>query len=168
MPVNLDAKRTADEDEKLEKEASVFNQALNVLNSYWHGKLYDGFLVSSTGLGCLELPHLYNDHGNASAFLAAGITRIRQEPNLQRYRAELQMLVKHAVRTSYTQLFIKCAIPSCTHCSRHPVHAVKSVQFLRDHQGRMLTPRPSLTHPGHFSTFLECAHFCTPRQRLLA
>ena len=77
------------------------------------------------------------------------------------------MLMKHAVRTSYTQLFIKCAIPSCTHCSRHPVHAVESLQFLRDHQGRMLTPHPSLTHPGHFSTFLECVNFCTPRQKAL-
>ena len=75
------------------------------------------------------------------------------------------MLLKHAVRTTYTLLFVKLV---------HLAHIAANILFRQSRQynfcvikDRTLIPRPSFAHPGHFTTYLECACLNTLQQRAL-
>lgn len=139
------------------KEEEVFDHALQQLNGYWNEKLYNSFPVSASHIPCAAVPSPYNTHGMLVEFTDAGITRIRQEEQLQILRAELQFVLRHATRSSYMLQFLKCESVSCIHCSLHPVKAPEAVAFLRAHGNRLMTVRPSTLFPGHFCSFLECA-----------
>ena len=148
-------KLSAEDGEK--KVPDVFDHAMEVLNSYWNGLSYDGFPVVSSSVPCLETPSPYSDHGKLSEFMAAGITKVKADEGMKALLKEMQFLHAHAVRKTHMLQFMKCTSKDCSHCSSRPVKSTEAVQFLRSHGGRLMTPRPSSSHEGHFCTFLEAA-----------
>ena len=43
----------------------------------------------------------------------------------------------------------------CNYCKAKPPKASKTLEFMKNHQGKFMQPIPSVIHPQHFTTFLE-------------
>lgn len=144
------------DEQRKAKEVQVFDEAIRTLNTFWHGKTYDSFLITSHGRYAEEGSAPYHDAAVVAKFLDSGIREIEQTEELAALQAELVFLSKHSIRsTSYLQ-FAKCTDTDCPHCSTRPVRSVNLVKFLRDCPGGHLPlPTPSVSHPGHFLTWLE-------------
>lgn len=75
----------------------------------------------------------------------------------------MKFLLGHAVRTTYMLQFLKCTSDKCSHCTLNLVVATAAVDFLRAHGERLMTPRPSARHEGHYCTYTEVAVWKTSR-----
>ena len=55
------------------KEATVFNSAIDRLDGYWHGKTYDGFSITSKKIPCLQEQQPYEDHDVVDKFASISL-----------------------------------------------------------------------------------------------
>ena len=133
----------------------MFDNAIDELNGYWR-KQFDGYDVTPYKVSCLEKPEPYSDHSIIDNFLKAGIRNIMANEDLSKILKEYKFLVKHCTRRTNALEFVKCQDPECEHCTSNPIRAVRFMSYLRSlDESRMYTPTPSVTHPGHYNTWLE-------------
>jgi hypothetical protein len=135
-----------------EKEVQVYDAAIDNLNSYWNGQMFDGFPVVSKAVPCQNADVIYNDADDVELFHKSGIRKVVAE--MSSLHQEHKFLTKHMDRRTYYVSFSKCSDKTCDHCTSHPVRAANAVRYLRS-AGGMFSPRPSLWCPDHFCTFLE-------------
>ena len=133
----------------------MFDNAIDKLNGYWRMQ-FDGYNVTPYKVSCLEKPEPYSDHSMIDNFLKTGIRQIMANEDLSKILKEYKFLVKHCIRRTNALEFVKCQDLECEHCTSHPIRAVRFMAYLRSlDESRMYTPTPSVTHPGHYNTWLE-------------
>jgi hypothetical protein len=147
------------EQELHNKEALVFDKAVDDLNSYWSGetRTYDGFRIQSEGVKCIDsnLEADKIEYEKVKKFFKMGKKNI--EPHLQSLQKEHTFFTKHCCKRTYVIEFLKCTDPECSHCAQRPIRAKKLVNFLRSCGGHSLVPVPSPTITGSYKTYLEFA-----------
>lgn len=142
-------------DQKREKEVKIYDRAVDDLNSYWNGQLFDGFPVVSIGV--------HADGGDnrdtierVTQLHSVGIRKVTTE--MRDLHQEHTFLNRHMDRRTHFVSFSKCESLSCLHCSVNPVKSTSAVAHLRQNGG-MLSPLPSPWHADHYCTFLEAETF---------
>ena len=108
------------QEEVKQKEAIVFDNAIDELNGYWR-KQFDGYNVTPYKVSCLEKPEPYSDHSMIDNFLKTGIRHIMANEDLSKILKEYKFLVKHCIRRTNALEFVKCQDPECEHCTSHPI-----------------------------------------------
>ena len=143
--------------ELLEKEAAVFDLAIDALHGFWNGRTYDGFPITCHKVECAADPEPYTDHRTVEKFLDAGIREIEQSEGYLKLQKEMSFLSKHAVVSAGLLQFMKCTAESCGHCRDHPVHdsAASIVQFVRSCPGKHVPLPTKSILEGHYLSFLE-------------
>ncbi len=137
--------------ERLQKENQVFDNAMEDIKRYWSTTKYadEHIVVKSLPSGSEET--LYNDFGRVHAAVSSSATRLRADDAMY---DEFRFVMRHMDRRIGMVIFAKCTDPSCQHCSSSPPVAEEMLQCVRNFP----TPKPSLSHPGHFLTFMEALH----------
>jgi hypothetical protein len=54
--------QTMPPEEKLKKNAEMFDNAISIVNSHLCDKEYDGFFIKPSGIACLDVEQPYDDH----------------------------------------------------------------------------------------------------------
>ena len=141
------------EEERKQKEAIVFDNAMQQVLRYWVGQVFDGHPITGTFRPCLEQEdRKYTDYGLVHKVVADGsLVTLQRNPELHE---ELKFAVKHSERRLREITVKKCEDSECDWCVRHPVRAKHAMAFVRQ-QGNMPSPIPSDTTPGSFKTYLE-------------
>ncbi|CAF3982317.1 unnamed protein product [Rotaria sordida] len=132
------------------------DSALVELNKYWHNKKYDKFKIDCRPVFSVN-GYSFDGHQELKdKLMKSSIKHIMNEEN-DNIRFNLQLYLRHCVRSSYYVSFIKCTDSTCVHCSRHPVRAKKTIKLLRS-SGNYL-PWPQMTlNKYHYDTFLQRTH----------
>ncbi|CAF2854683.1 unnamed protein product [Rotaria sp. Silwood2] len=132
------------------------DSALIDLKKYWHKKLYDKFKIDCRPVFSTN-GNLFDGHQVfKQELMKSSINFVMNEIN-DNTRFNLQLYLRHCVRSSYYVSFIKCKDPACLHCSRYPIKATKTLDFLRLCNNYVPWPRmTSIKH--HYDTFLQQAH----------
>lgn len=141
-------------EERTEKNAQVYDKAIQVLNSHLEKKRYDGFPIQSKGVPCIPSPPYYEETPSISKLSSAGIRELRDKPEYRALRKELSFLYRHAVVRHNQLEFIICD-KECGHCESVPSTDSKLLSFLRRNENQMPTPTASVVHGGHYQTLLE-------------
>jgi len=137
-------------DETDEKEKQVYDLAIARLNSFWDGKSYDGFNVSSIGVPCAGEKLMFSDWETVESFLQCH-SNATLHSIYSDYVAEYKLLVKHLQNKIHMLVFSKCHDITCPNCGENPPlsHTWKNLSK------RVFTPIPSDLIPGSFRTYLE-------------
>lgn len=106
------------QEERLEKEQQVFDNALDRLDMYWEGKLHDGFRVTSVGMTS-KLPgyeKTYTDYDMVKQMFDSSLRTIQNSDDLSKIRDEWRHMVKHMDRRHGVLVFRKlsCEDASCS------------------------------------------------------
>ena len=80
-----------------EKEKIVFSNALDALDSYWNGKVHDGFRITTKGI---TEPHIdqYTDFYTVKDTLKGSLKSIRESEEKTKLLDEWKYFVKHMDR----------------------------------------------------------------------
>ena len=105
---------------------------------------------------CVNSNQEYTDHSVFEDFAKSSYRAIAESPKLTEMQQLLQFLCRHAVKSSYLCLFLRCESDSCQHCRRVSVTAPGVTSLLRSAGNRLFTPTPSPYLTDHYLTFLEC------------
>ncbi|XP_072168657.1 uncharacterized protein [Diadema setosum] len=137
-------------EDRLLKEHRVFNLAMDrIKNSYWKDLTFAGnpvtVVVEESGAGHGRYGADYQEVKQA----LGGSARQLRSSGLN---DEYQFVVGHMDKRIGMAIFTKCKKPSCGHCRDHPPSL--SAEEM-DHLRKFPSPAPSLTHEGHFKTFIE-------------
>ena len=144
------------EEDRRRKESVVFDQAIDILCGHWHHRTYDDREIVPKKVNCLDPLQKYNDHELLHQFSKASMKQISENVDLSEVRDLLVFLCRHAVRSTYLTLFLKCKSDTCDHCRRNLVRASGAVELLRSSGGRLFSPTPSIYLESHYLTFSEC------------
>ena len=98
------------EDERLNKEAMVFNTALDELSAYWKNVTFDGFDISVEPVHCREDQLVWNDYDKVKEFLSCPLNQLHKYPELT---AEFKQMFLHLDRHLNEIVFVKCNDGSC-------------------------------------------------------
>ena len=105
-------------EQRLEKEVKVFDNALEMLDTYWHGKIHDGFRVTSTGMTSTKTGYekTYTDYNNVKQMFDSSLRAIEESEDLSSLRKEWCFMVKHMDRRNGLVVFRKlsCEDASCS------------------------------------------------------
>ncbi|CAF3281461.1 unnamed protein product [Rotaria sp. Silwood2] len=129
------------------------DSALIELNKYWHTKKYDKFKIDCRSVFSVNGNSFDGHQELKDTLLKSSIKHIMNEEN-DNIRFNLQLYLRHCVRSSYYVSFIKCTDSTCVHCSRHPVRAKKTIELLRSCGNYLPWPQMTL-HKYHYDTFLQ-------------
>ena len=138
----------------------MFNNAIDALNGYWHGKTHNGFEICSKKVLCVQEPEPYGDHEVVGRFLDSVVREIMQNPGYADLLEELMFFTKHSVLLAYLLQFAKCTDidSACSHCSAKPVapSSEEIMRFVRLCPGQHVPlPTDSTEDQGHYLTWLE-------------
>jgi len=107
-----------------EKEKIVFSNALDALDSYWNGKVHDGFRVTSKGI---TEPYIdqYTDFNSVKDTLKGNLKSIRESEEKTKLLDEWKYYVKHMDRRRDFVCFRKgiCDDHTCV-CTQNEIQAV--------------------------------------------
>lgn len=70
------------EDKRI-KEIRLFDEATDILHSYWDGKTYDGFKITTKKVSATTEQEPYNTLESVDMFMRAGIQELQAKPYLQ-------------------------------------------------------------------------------------
>ena len=139
-----------------QKEATVFDEAISILCGYWNECSFDTHPVLAHAVASENAQQAYADHGNLDTFVKSSLRHIAADADMSTVRTLLIFLCKHAVRSRYLTMFLRCTDGSCVSCRSLPCRESGAVDLLRANGGRLFTPEPSSKDEGHFMTFSEC------------
>ena len=119
LPAALEGKKPPCEqsdlsdEERMRKEAVVFDRALQQLCSIWNGKEYDGFPVVAIAPACMspEEAAVEAEHASISSIFAAGIGTLRENAEMRAMREEFATSMRHCARS-----YRHCQQLSCKLC----------------------------------------------------
>jgi len=97
----------------------VYDLAIARLNSFWDGKSYDGFNVSSIGVPCAGEKLMFSDWETIESFLQCHSTATLHSIYSD-YVAEYKLLVKHLQNKIHMLVFSKCHDITCPNCGENP------------------------------------------------
>ena len=137
-----DRQTNLSEEERLDKEKTVLDAAIDKVKQCLEDRTFDGFPVVAKGVPCGS-KHMYDDEEDINELSKAQLTIINKNEHLQQKAKEFQFLQRHSIQRRYTLEFIKCEDRECDHCSTHPVQSVKLVTFLRETCGCLFPPMRS-------------------------
>ena len=162
LVINLSGERPPHEqhfsDEELRsKEAVVFDAAIDELNNYWENQTFGCHPTLPRKVQCLEPNQRYNDHADLDCFAKSLYRAIADDSSLRAKQDLLAFLCKHAVRSIYLTLFLRCQKPSCQHRHAQQLEVKEVVSLLRSCGARLFSQTPDPMQPGHFLTFTECS-----------
>lgn len=138
-----------------DKEHAMFDQAMQVLNSYWNGTTYDGHQVFANTIRCGDEPTPYSDEKDVENLLAAGVKEHETSQDLKRFRQEMEFLRRHSVVRCNAIEFYRCTSVTCSHCTTVLPKATKLLEALRRWDNRLPTPEPLVSLPGHYKSLLQ-------------
>ncbi|CAF1154550.1 unnamed protein product [Rotaria sordida] len=153
---DLIANVTIDLDPAFSTINSQLDSALVDLNKYWHNKRYDKFKIDCRPVFSVNGNSLDGHQELKGKLMKSSIKHIMSQEN-NYVRFDLQLYLRHYVKSSYYASFIKCQDSTCIHCSRHPVRATKTVQLLRLSGDYLPSPQMILSK-YHYDTFLQRTH----------
>lgn len=89
-----------------EKEKLVFSNALDALDSYWNGKVHDGFRITSKGI---TEPHIdqYTDFNTVKDTLKGSLKSIKESEEKTKLLDEWKYFVKHMVEEEALFVFVR-------------------------------------------------------------
>ena len=140
-------------EERRQKEAAVFNNAMRDVLRYWVGEKFDGHPITGDFRPCLgREDRAYTDYPEVHKVAADGSRTTFQAH--QDVKEELEFAVRHTERRLREITVKKCTNTDCNWCTSHPVRATNAIDFVRQH-GNMPSPILSDSTPGSFRTYLE-------------
>ena len=145
--------RSISEHKRKEKEARVFDSAVNdVCKVYWKNSMFDGFPVETIPVECQESTQMrFGSYDRVKDFLKSPLRDLGEYPDIM---AEMKMMLKHVDRHTNELVFMKCEDRS--RCKEW--ESKKLYSFLSRHNMSLFAPVPSEEYKGHYKTFLEvCA-----------
>ncbi|KAJ8027303.1 hypothetical protein HOLleu_32412 [Holothuria leucospilota] len=152
---------------RLEKEALVFNAAMERCGGYWEDSSFDGFPVSTFTEPCNQMDTPWSDYAEVHNVLKAPTQKkLRDHPTLM---AELKFISNHCGRRIGEFTLMKCRNLSCDHCTTNPPQG-KAIASIFDHGG-MPTPVVDRSFPGpdvHYYTYMQAMQrpLQTPRENM--
>ena len=102
------------------EESQMFDNAFEMLCSYWQDKTYDGYDIYPKAVPCQEPHERLSDSKELDKFFQSSPKQITSDEALKKLQSELKFLCKHSVRTRYMVVFCRCQEGSCPHCSHLP------------------------------------------------
>ena len=133
----------------------MFNNAMQVLNTYWNGTTYDGHKVFSSRIPCGDEPTPYNDEKEVERLLAAGVKEHETNNKLKQFHQEMEFLYRHGVVRCNAIEFYHCTSVTCSHCTAVLPKATKLLEAIRKWGDRLPTPEPLVSLPGHYKSLLQ-------------
>ena len=137
------------------KEHTMFNKFMQVLNTYWNGTTYDGHKVFSSSIPCSDEPTPYNDEKEVERLLAAVVKEQETNNKLKQFRQEMEFLYRHGVVRCNAIEFYRCTSVTCSHCTAVLPKATKLLEAIRRWGDRLPTPEPLVSLPGHYKSLLQ-------------
>ena len=158
-------------EEKVEKTNAVSHNALDSLNAYWDGKVYDGFKVTSVPV-YNDDDSMYKDYQDVKKLLNSSLKTIRGDRALCDLLSEWLFFVKHMDRRNGMVAFRKsaCGDSTCV-CMENAVEATRVWQLPTSPKWLFPPITPDPEHPGHYMTLNQLAttpheHISSPDQHL--
>lgn len=145
------AEQSIPENEKREKEAKVFSNALESLNMYWNGKVHDGFRVTSKGITTAGDGY-DSDYTAVKKMFDTSLKRIKQDQELLNLLDKWKFYVEHMDRRLGKVIFRRgaCGKPTCV-CQQTSVMATEVWKILPSSDRWLFPPiTPDASHPGHY------------------
>ena len=138
-----------------EKEKLVFSNALDALDSYWNGKVHDGFRITSKGI---TEPHFdqYTDFHTVKDTLKGSLKSIRESEEKTKLLEEWKYFVKHMDRRRGFVCFRKgiCDDHMCD-CRKNEVQAVNIMKLPMSRRWAFPPITPDPQHLDHYMTFRQ-------------
>ena len=115
--------------EKSAKEKQVFTNTLNALDSYWNGKVHDGFQITSKGV-TEPYPDQYRDFSTVKYTLQGSFKFIRESEVKSKVLNEWKYFMKHMDRRRGFVCFRNgiCDDHACD-CKRNKVRALNIMKL---------------------------------------
>jgi hypothetical protein len=140
---------------KVEKDAAIFDNSIEVCNSYFKDKHWDGFPICAHKVPCMDPDVVYTDSKVQDRIVKAPRYEYQANAQLGEIKEEFAFFAKHSVRRHNQMEFVVCENPTCGHCTSVPIKAPKLLATIRRNGGIMPTPTKCTDHPDHFMTLLE-------------
>lgn len=139
-------------EEKMAKEHTVFNTAMELINHrYWKDITFGGKEITTKvkASGSAEHPYSCAEYREVHKSLTSSATQLKaNEPVYEEFR----FTSKHMDRRIGMAIFSKCVDPTdCIHCETHPTKHVDMLKSVKD----LPSPKPSIDFPGHFMSLIE-------------
>ena len=147
------SQQSLSEEEKSAKEKQVFTNALNALDSYWNGKVHDGFRITSKGV-TEAYPDQYRDFSTVKDTLQGSLKSIRESEVKSKVLDEWKYFMKHVDRRRGFVCFRKgICNDHASHCKRNEVRTlnIMKLPIRRRWAFPPITPDPQ--HLDHYMTF---------------
>ena len=131
-----------DTEERRQKEAILFNTAMNVVvSNYWNDFTFSGNAVTTSFKKCLDKEEPYDDYKTVHQLLSGGLNALRNHDGLMK---ELRAMFAHMERKSNELIFRKCVDPRCKYCPTQPVKCIKLCNYLEERDFKWSNPLPSM------------------------